>query len=192
MKRFRSLLACLVGLVAVLGIVVGVAPGARAYGNNTQWQTGFSGNFGTSSGFWGWCAFGGSSPDGLSGSFADCQIANYFFKPITGLQDPFEVDFSATSWVIATGSAFCPSSIPCFFLTGGTAVIQGPGAKVLSILFGVPVGVPFSLSIPCGSSSVPSSLAGSPCDTGVPAMPGHFSFRPVPTVHIEIQVTKIG
>ncbi len=84
-----------------------------------------------------------------------------------------------------------PPGTASFFLTGGTAEVIGRGASILHALFGVPVGVPFSLSTVCDFSNVPTSLAHSPCDTGVPAVQGHFGFTG-PGFEIQIQVTKVS
>jgi hypothetical protein len=43
----------------------------------------------------------------------------------------------------------------------------------------------------CDFSNVPTSLANSPCDTGIPAIPGHFNLNS-PGVELQIQVTHIG
>ncbi len=190
--NFVSFRKSTISLVIATFVIAGVSivPAVSAYGNHDQWQTGFAGTAqGGSSGFWGWCAFGGSSGSstvGTTGTTADCQIANYF-RPVI---NTFHVSMDGTGWVIATGSAFLPPGVPGFFFTGGTAELTGPGAKVLSLLFGVPVGVPFDLSAVCNFSGGPATLAGSPCDTGIPAIPGHFHLNS-PGFELQIQVTKL-
>lgn len=209
MGRFHGGFACAAALVMMLAMIVLVAPRASAYSNVIQWQVGFSGNFDVPSspmgtgGFWGWCVFGGSNGSrelGTLGTTADCKVANYF-RPTVGVpNNPILVSYDITTWAIGTGSAFCLSpKTPCFFFTAGTVTLQGPGAALIPPT-GVPTGVPIPLKFPCpalvGLSSPPpidlSSLAMTPCDSGIPAMPGHFSFHPIPGISIQIQVTKIG
>src|SRR5207302_8641214 len=100
--------------LAALGILAS-APAALAYGSSDQWQAGFSGTcssqsscpFGPApatgaSGFWGWCAFGGSdggSSVGTTGTTADCQVTTYF-----GSGSSFHIDYNVTGWVIQAGS----------------------------------------------------------------------------------------
>jgi hypothetical protein len=192
----RVLMRSFVGLTVAVMLGVLAATPALAYGNSDQWQTGFAGTFNSpagTSGFWGWCAFGGSSASGMTGNTADCQIENYFARRGTPL-NPFLAAIDANSWLIATGSAFLPknSGIPSFFLTGGSAELTGPGAPFIASLFGVPVGVPFDLSKVCDFSNPPTTLIGNPaCDTGIPAVPGHFGFTG-PGFEIQIQVTKVS
>lgn len=194
-RKLARILVLLVTLVT-LGILAN-APSALAYGSSDQWQSGFAGTFITPNGafgFWGWCAFGGSSGSsavGTTGTTGDCQIENYFFSTRLGEPlNPFQATINANSWLIAAGSKFLPPGTPGFFLTGGTAEVTGPGAQILHMLFGVPVGAPFPLSAACNFSDVPTSLVGSPCDTGIPAVPGHVGFSG-PGFEIEIQVTKL-
>src|SRR5947199_2431001 len=72
-------------LLASLTLLAIATVHAHAYGRE-QWQTTFSFNcnasisFCSGFGFWGWCASGGSAPDGLSGSTGDCQITLYNFN----------------------------------------------------------------------------------------------------------------
>ena len=172
--------------VAVLGILAN-APSTLAYGSNTQWQVGFSGTCspqaptgffcpgGVVTGFWGWCAFGGSAPDGLSGTAADCQVETYF-GPGTSLQIAYDV----THWTISTGSHFLPPGVPGFFITpgAGTLEITGPGPVPPFVT----KGVPFPIPNPC-----PAFI----CDTGIPAVAGHVSLHPTSGAELEIQVTKL-
>ena len=170
--------------LATLGVLAN-APSVLAYGSNTQWQVGFSGTCspqalfcpfappgvsGLQTGFWGWCAFGGSATDGMSGTMADCQITTYL-GPGTSFHGSFD-----SQWVIKTGSIFLPPGVPGFFLKNGTFELRGPGAPG-------PTGVPIPIPDPC----VPIVI----CDTGIPAIPGHISFHPLAGVELNIQVTKL-
>lgn len=172
--------------VAVLGILAN-APSALAYGSNTQWQAGFSGTcssqsscpFGPppargASGFWGWCAFGGSSVDGMTGTSGDCQLTTYF-----GPATSFHISFDGRGWAIRTGSQFVfPPGAPDFQFTDVTVEATGPGAR----LMGIPTGVPFTFTDP----NCPPMI----CDTGVPALAGHFSYH-ARGVELNIQVTHL-
>ncbi|HYS00840.1 MAG TPA: hypothetical protein VET82_00645 [Candidatus Eisenbacteria bacterium] len=54
---------------------------------------------------------------------------------------------------------------------------------------GVPTGIPAHVPIP-----FPFPNVGCPpmvCDTGIPAVPGHFSFHPSPGVEFNVQVNKL-
>jgi hypothetical protein len=184
--------------------LLGASSPASAYGSIDQWQIGFAGTFvsqtGGASGFWGWCAFGGSngsSDVGTTGTDGDCHSENYFFTTSLGQAlNPFQFTEDIKGWIIGTGSPLVPPGVPSFFVTAGTAgspstfEVTGPGAKILHALFGVPVAVPFPASMVCDFSNVPASLVGSPCDTGIPAVPGHFGFTG-PGFEIQIQVTKL-
>ena len=175
-------------------------PAVYAYGNNTQWQVGFSGTCnvapvcaalfgfppGYTGGFWGWCAFGGSSADGATGTSGDCQITTYLNAPGSRATNPYHVSEDATSWEIAKGSFFLPAGVPGFFITGGSLELTGPGAPG-------PTGVTIPLAAVCNLSNPPASLIGNPaCDTGIPAVPGHMSLHPAPGVELNIQVNRIG
>ena len=177
-------------------MVLSIAPATYSYGNTEQWQTAFSGTCNNLArcgpapgvpgrfGFWGWCAFGGSdgsSSVGTTGTTADCQITTYFNSG--GPTNPFHASFDVSSWVINTGSAFLPPGVPGFFLTTGTVEVTGPGATFL----GIPTGVVLPLSVACPAGPTP----GSPCDTGIPAIPGHFGVHPFPQFEINIQVNKL-
>jgi len=173
-------------LLAVMGMFI-ATPSAMAYGNTDQWQVGFSGTcssqapscFGMpppaigSTGFWGWCAFGGSNGSadvGTVGSTADCQLTTYF-----GPASALHISYDIKSWVIQAGSPIS-LGLPDFLFTSGTFRLNGPGVPA-----GVPAGVPIPLPTPC-----PAML----CDTGIPAVPGHFSFH-APGLELNIQVNKI-
>jgi hypothetical protein len=186
-RRFTRTLV-LSSALAAFGIFA-AAPSALAYGNTEQWQAGFSGTCSSNSvcpfgpvpargatGFWGWCAFGGSdgsSAVGTTGKTADCQLTTYFGPGTT-----FHVSFDITGWVIQAGSPFAPPGVPDFLITGGTVELSGPGAAST----GLPTGVPIPIPSPC-----PPMI----CDTGIPAVPGHFSFHPSPGVEFNIQVNKL-
>lgn len=182
--------------LAALGTLVN-APSALAYGSNTQWQTAFSGTCSSQAapsnfcpipvhnGFWGWCAFGGSAQGGLSGTAADCQITTYF-----GPASTLHIAADITNWTINTGSLFLPPCLPpapclpSFFITAGAGTIEitGPGPLPPFLPPSVQKGVPFPIPNPC-----PAPI----CDTGIPAIPGHFSFHPTPGAELNIQVNKL-
>jgi hypothetical protein len=176
--------------LATLGVLAN-APSALAYGSNTQWQTAFSGTCssnasfcpfgppGVHNGFWGWCAFGSSAPDGQSGTAADCQITTYF-----GPASSIHIAADVTNWTINTGSLFLPPGVPGFFLTAGAGRLEitGPGPLPPFLPPSVQKGVPFAIPNPC-----PPPI----CDTGIPAIAGHFSFHPTPGVELNIQVNKL-
>jgi len=185
----RKLARTLVVMVALatLGVLAN-APSALAYGSSDQWQAGFSGTCSSQSscpfvlalpsngatGFWGWCAFGGSSADGMTGTTGDCQLATYF-----GPASSLHVSFDGAGWAIRTGSPIVfPLGAPDFQFTDVTVEVTGPGAA----LMGIPTGVPLTFKDP----NCPPMI----CDTGVPAMAGHFSLH-APGVALVIQVTKL-
>jgi hypothetical protein len=173
--------------LAVFGLFA-VAPSALAYGNTAQWQVGFSGTCSIHSspiafcpgavhtGFWGWCAFGGTLPGGKSGTIADCQVTSYF-----GPASSFHVSYDVTGWVILPESPFGVPGFPDFLITSGTIELSGPGAA--SNPFGFPVGIPVAIPNPC-----PPMV----CDTGIPPIPGHYSFHPMPGVELNIQVNQLS
>lgn len=171
--------------IAALGVVVS-APSGLAYGNADQWQAGFSGtcsnnpscglgpNMHGATGFWGWCAFGGSNGSaaiGTTGTTADCQVTTYF-----GSGSTLHISYNVSAWVIQPGSPFS-GGFPDFLFTQGTVTLSGPG---------VPPFLPSHTPIPFPSPCPPFI-----CDSGIPAVPGHFSFHPFPGQSIEIQVTKL-
>ena len=186
MSRRLARTLALSSALAVL-LVVAATSQAGAYGSNTQWQTAFSGTCssntsacpfgpnGVHNGFWGWCAFGGSAADGLSGTAADCQITTY-----AGPASSIHIAYDVTNWTISPGSLFLPPGVPGFFITpgAGTLEINGPGPVPPFVT----KGVPFPIPNPC-----PTFI----CDTGIPAVPGHISFHPSPGVELNIQVTHL-
>ena len=143
------------------------------------------------SGFWGWFAFGGSNGSaavGTTGNTADCQVESYFFTKTVGAPlNPFLFTVDATGWVIGTESSGVPPGVRSFFITSGTFAVSGPGALILHQLFGVPVEVPFATSL----ATTAAALAGTPCNSGVAAFPGHVGFTG-PGFEIQIQVTKVS
>jgi len=193
-RRLARTLVVTVAL-ATFGILAN-APSALAYGSNTQWETAFSGTCsstvsvcpfappgvtGVHTGFWGWCAFGGSASNGLSGTFADCQITTYL-----GPASSLHIAADITNWTIHTGSFFLPPGTPGFFITAGagTLEITGPGPLPPFLPSSVQKGVPFAIPNPC-----PVII----CDTGIPAVQGggHFSFHPAPGIELNIQVNQL-
>jgi hypothetical protein len=191
LKLARTLVLVLV-LTALW--LFGSTSSALAYGNTEQWQIGFSGSCNNTSfcgpgpgvpgafGFWGWCAFGGSSGSeaaGTTGSTADCQFTTYFRT--TGVTNsPVHISFDVSRWVILPpGVPFAPPGVPTFAFTSGTFEVTGPGAGTGGL---PPAGMVVSLPNPC-----PPQL----CDTGLPSIPGHYSFHPVAGVEFNIQVTKL-
>jgi hypothetical protein len=184
--------------LATLGILAN-APSALAYGNTAQWQVGFSGTCSTSAafcpflppgvtgvrnGFWGWCEFGGSdgsSTVGTTGTQADCQVTTYFGATTGQPTNPFHIAYDIKGWVIQANSPFViPPGDNDFLLTSGTVTLSGPGVPP-----GIPVHVPIGFPFPDGSC--PPMI----CDTGIPAVPGHFSLHPTPGAEFNVQVTKL-
>ncbi len=194
-------LTTLLPMTLLAFMALSIAPTSHAYGK-AQWQAGFSGTCnnpsfcgffgfppGFTGGFWGWCEFGGSngaSSPGTTGTSGDCQISVYVNPPGQTATNPYHISQDVTSWLIDTGSLVCPStSMPCFFITGGSLELTGPGSPG-------PTGVQIPLAAVCNLSNIPASLAGNPaCDTGIPAIPGHFSFHPGPGLEFNLQVTHI-
>lgn len=160
---------------------------AHAYGA-AQWQVTFSFTCNASAcaglGFWGWCDFGNNG--------SDCQITNYNFKGAFGIPafSAFHISQDIQSWHIATGSFGLPAGMPSFFADSGTVVFSGPGAVAL--------GLPTNTRIPF----VPLCSHGLffLCDTGIPAVAGHFTLNtiplfglsPQPGANYEVQVTQIS
>src|SRR5712692_8382183 len=172
-----------------------VATPALAYGR-AQWEVTFSFTCNASScaglGFWGWCDFGGSAADGLSGTSGDCQITNYNFNGALGIPTfgPFHINQDIHSWHVATGSLDLPPGMPGFFADSGTVVFTGAGAGAL--------GLPTNTRI----DFVPLCSHGLffLCDTGIPAAAGHFTLSTIPIfglsqqpgITYQVQVTHIS
>jgi hypothetical protein len=186
-------LAASVPLVVLAFAALAATP-AHAYGP-AQWQVTFSFNCNTAPcagfGFWGWCDFAGSLPDGQSGTKGDCQITNYNFKGAFGIPafGPFHINQDIQHWRIATGSFTLPHGMAGFFADSGTVVFTGAGASGL--------GLPTNTRIPFA----PLCLQGLffLCDTGIPAAPGHYTLSTIPLfglsqqpgIHYNIQVNQL-
>ena len=186
-------IAASVPLILLVFAALAAAP-AHAYGA-AQWQVTFSFTCNAQAcagfGFWGWCDFAGSAPDGLSGTSGDCQIANYNFKGAFGIPafSTFHISQDIHSWHIATGSIDLPQGMPGFFADSGTVVFAGPGAGAL----GLPTNtrIPFAPLCPQGLFFL--------CDTGIPGVPGHFALSTIPLfglsqqpgANLEVQVIQI-
>jgi hypothetical protein len=197
MSRRLARTLALSSALAVMVLMAATSP-VDAYGNAAQWQAGFSGTCsstasfcpflppgvtGVRTGFWGWCEFGGSdgsSVVGTTGTTADCQITTYFGATTGQPTNPIHITYDINGWRIQSGSPFVPPGVPDFLLTSGAFELSGPGAAANP--FGFPVGVPISIPSPC-----PPVI----CDTGIPAVPGHFSFHPTPGVELNVQVNKL-
>ena len=190
-------------LLTTMSLLFATVPPAHAYGPE-QWQIGFSFNcnapvsFCAGFGFWGWCAFGGS------GTTGDCQIAIYNFNgkfgPASGPVH-FAVDY--TGWVVGTGSVLIPTqpTLPAFFAKGsGTLTATGPGAAT----YGLSPGVPTTFTCAPTPGATPAPLSPALfflCDTGLPAVAGHYTYSMIPLspflpsqpgIHYDVQVTQIS
>src|SRR5712692_11528437 len=152
-----------------------VATPALAYGR-AQWEVTFS--FTCSAqpcaglGFWGWCDFGGSAADGLSGTSGDCQITNYNFDGAFGIPvfGTFHISQDIHSWHIATGAVDLPPGMPGFFADSGTVVFTGAGAGGL----GLPTNTRINFLPLCSHGLFFL------CDTGIPGVAGHFTLSTIP------------
>ncbi len=180
MRRARTLLVCAVALLSLLALGVAAIPPARAYGNTALWQLGLSFNcndkvacltppFGVG-GFWGWIEFdtGGQGDATVTG----CSHLSTSIGVLTGA-DHLQLDI--TGWTIATHTFGPPAT---FVLTDGTVSITGVHTR----------GAPVTITL------ADAMLAG---DTGIPAIPGHFSsqtifgFQAPPGMNFEIQVVQL-
>ncbi len=167
---------------------------AHAYGA-AQWQVTFSFTCNAQAcavlGFWGWCDFGGSAADGLSGTSGDCQIANYNFNGAFGIPvfGTFHISQDIQSWHIATGALGLPPGMPGFFADSGTVVFTGPGAGDL----GLPTNTRINFLPLCSHGLFFL------CDTGIPGVAGHFTLNTIPLfgfsqqpgVNYQVQVSRI-
>ena len=189
-KSALKLAAC-VPLI-LLAFAAFAATPVRAYGA-AQWQVTFSFTCNASPcagfGFWGWCDFGGSAADGLSGTSGDCQIENYSFNGAFGFIPPFgafHISQDIHRWHIATGSISLPPSMPGFFADSGTIVFTGTGV-------GLPTHTPIDFVKLCSQGLFFL------CDTGIPAVSGHytlsdihlFGLSPQPGINYNIQVNQL-
>src|SRR5712692_5103301 len=187
-------IAASVPLILLAFAALAAAP-AHAYGA-AQWQVTFSFTCNAQAcaglGFWGWCDFAGSSTNGLSGTSGDCQITNYNFNGAFGIPafGTFHISQDIHSWHVATGSLDLPPGMPGFFADSGTVVFTGAGAGAL--------GLPTNTRI----DFVPLCSHGLffLCDTGIPAVPGHFTLSTIPIfglsqqpgITYQVQVTHIS
>ena len=171
---------------AGLLLLASILPSAHAYGNTAQWQVGFSGTCneptmcgppgGTGTfGFWGWCAFGGSSGStavGTTGTIGDCQVTVYARSGLGEPINPTQLAIDVKSWKIIA-SQMSPTGAS-FGIDPTTAILEctGPGASL-------PPGPETGCALPPGG------------DTGIPPIPGHYSLSPFPGFHINIQVNQL-
>ncbi len=178
----------------LLAFTAFAATPVRAYGA-AQWQVTFSFTCNAQAcaglGFWGWCDFAGSAPNGLSGTSGDCQITNYNFNGAFGIPafGTFHISQDIHSWHIASGSIDLPPGMLGFFADSGTVVFTGVGAGAL--------GLPTNTRI----DFVPLCSHGLffLCDTGIPAAAGHFTLSTIPLfglsqqpgANYEVQVARI-
>jgi hypothetical protein len=152
-------------------LLVGAPSSVAAYGPNAIWQIGLS--------------FNCNNPDVCgaelggfrgwvefdSGGGGDATLTGCSHMTAAGPVHVAGADhfsIEIEGWTIASGSA----GPQTFFITAGTMTFTGRG----------------------GRTTVPST---EPIDTGIPAVPGHYStqeilgFNPPPGVAIQIQVVKI-
>ena len=169
------------GMLAIVG--AGAAP-ATAYGHNGSlnvWQIGLSANCNNPSvcgdelgGFWGWVVFTQDPATGETDADAELTGCGHMVRaggPGLAGAEHFSVE---AEWTIGPGSA----GPQTFLLTGGTMTFTGHGA---------PQTVP--LTNDDGSLTTPDN----PLDTGIPAVPGHYSTAELlgftaPGVAYQIQV----
>ncbi len=177
----------------LLAFAAFAATPAHAYGI-AQWQVTFSFTCSAQAcagiGFWGWCDFGGSASNGLSGTSGDCQITNYNFNGAFGIPafGAFHISQDIHSWHIATGSFGLPSGVPGFFADSGTVTFTGDGAATLNL----PAHTTINFVPLCSHLFFL-------CDTGIPAVTGHstlstiplFGLSQQPGANYEVQVTQI-
>ncbi len=201
LKKLRGLFVIGLASVMVLAMAIVGSSGARAYNNQIQWQIGFSGTFtnvsggpGTS-GFWGWCVFGGSNGGttvGTVGTVANCVLTEYFGVGPGFTANTFNIQFDVNKWSINGTTAFPIPGVSAYFvLLGGSVRAEGPGPKAM----GIPTGVQFPLLPVCASMERTGSLLGTLCDTGIPAVPGHIAFQGFmfgAHVAVVVQVTKLS
>jgi hypothetical protein len=165
LRRLVAAVAISAG-VAFAVLAVGNAP-ASAYGHNgtlDMWQVGMSFNCDNRAlcgdqlgGFWGWAQFTRDPATGDTDADADAQLTGCFHSaPGVGAAGAQHFAVDAPGWIIQPGSA----GPQTFFLTTGEMTFTGHGQ---------PVTVP--LTQDDGSLVAPAN----PLDTGIPAIPGHYS-----------------
>jgi hypothetical protein len=180
-SRSTIKLAACIPLV-LLAFALFAATPVRAYGQ-AQWQVTFSFTCSASPcagfGFWGWCDFGGSAADGQTGTSGDCQIDNYNFNGAFGIPtfSPFHINQDIHQWHMATGSADLPPGTLGFFADAGTVSFTGAGATGL----GLPTNTPINF-VPLCSHGLFFL-----CDTGIPAVAGHYTLNTIPVFGLTSQ-----
>lgn len=183
--RIARLVAAVVMLAGALAATLAAGAGpAAAYGNNGSlnvWQVGLSANCNNPSacgpelgGFWGWVVFTADPATGETDADAELAGCGHMVRaggPGLAGAGHFSVE---AEWIIQPGSVGAQT----FWLTGGTQTFTGHGT---------PVTVP--LTNDDGSLTTPAN----PFDTGIPAVPGHYSTAELlgfsaPGVAYQIQV----
>ncbi len=178
-------------LLMVLSMAIVAAPHARAAYGTANWQVAFSGNFNMpgvgSVGFWGWCAFAGSTDGGLSGSSAECTLTEYFLSNgVTG-GALFHEQISGTAWDMEAPIVPAPFPLPPgfppndFFIPAGTVTLTGPTIAGIIASGPPPPGSGCTATGSTATCPIPFlEFVGlySP-DTGIPAGPGHFSMKSI-------------
>jgi hypothetical protein len=213
-------LATLTSALMIVSVFASAYPVVHAYGP-AQWQATFSGTFatpgGNRTGFWGWCMFGGSAPDGMIGTESDCQVTNYSFTANSGANTGFLLHeaIHGTAWSIAPATFPSPGLPPDnFFITDGSVSFtsqifrQPPPPNCMisgqTVTCMTPTG-PVTCMI--SGQTLTCSIAGATAlhlympDTFIPAAPNHYSFAKIsenmfgmevpPGVHINIQVNQL-
>ncbi len=181
-------LTAIASMLAIAGIMATSAP-AGAYGNKALWQIGISANCDNPAvcgadqlgGFWGWVEFDSDNTgDGAFGGCAHLQgrhntgdgafggCAHLQGRQLPGSSGAGGERMDITGWTIAAGSAG-PAT---FIITSEVDTFTGRGG-------------PFTVTI-----------ASENFDTGVPAVPGHYSTADVlgftaPGVSFQIQVVQL-
>lgn len=211
-------LATLTSALMILSVFASAYPVAHAYGP-AQWQATFSGTFatpgGNRTGFWGWCMFAGSAPDGMSGTDSDCQVTTYFFTANSGANTGFLLHqaIHGTVWNMQP-SSMSPLPIPDFFITDGSVSFTSPVFRQPpppnctisgdTVTCTTPTG---TVTCMFGQQTLTCPIPGAEAlgfyfpDTGVPAAPGHYSIAKIvemfgmevpPGVHVDIQVNQLS
>lgn len=213
-------LATFASALMLLSMAASSYPVAHAYGP-AQWQAAFSGTFVNAgvnrTGFWGWCMFGGSALDGMSGTDSDCQVTFYGFNT-TGAANVFPVfhqSIHGTAWKMAPSSSPPPPGLPPddFFITDGSVsytsqIFRQPpppnctisGQTVTCITPSGPVTCMLVAQTLTCSIPAATALHLYMADTFIPTVPNHYSFAKIsamfgmeipPGVHINIQVNQL-
>ena len=180
----RLFVAAVLAVGATLAVLGAAAQPAAAYGHNGSldvWQIGLSMNCNNPSvcgeelgGFWGWVVFTRDPATGETDADAELTGCGHMVRaggPGLAGADHFSAE---AEWIIGPGSA----GPQTFLLTGGTMTFTGHGT---------PQTVPITNDD--GSLTTPQN----PMDTGIPAVPGHYSTAEIlgltaPGVAFQIQV----